>query len=377
MSGPVSRVRGAPTYGSPRRSQVWVVALFVAATACSGGGRSSSAATTIGTRGAAETTTAPTSLLNTDETAPTIPRAAPIRTLPWISTVVEPNTRDTFAHTLAATGVHGAPLCTLGDLLVTATFGGAGGTEYAGIRVRNQSTHPCVVRGSPYVGILDSAGRSLGAYTPHQSTADPAVVLVPTSWAMVGLTSLGPDHCGGPTNDARAGSTAAAIAFGIDASETRGVRAGGDQTSANGCGAFLEAGSYTGPFAPISTGVGPGDWRVGPLRDGFALDVPRRVRRGTVLSYSITLTNTSQSTYPLVSDDGPLYWQSLGTTSNTLLLNCNGSEGLLIAWGSSMRFQMRLYVPADQPLGPATLRWQFIEPDLPAHFAQVTVGAAA
>jgi hypothetical protein len=155
------------------------------------------------------------------------------------------------------------------------------------------------------------------------------------------------------------------------------VRAGGDEPSATGCPSSLEPGFYTGAFEPISTGVGPGDWLVGPLRDGFALDVPPRVQRGTTLLYSITLTNASLYTYPLGGDECPLYWQSLGTTSNTLLRNCNGSEGLLIARGSSMRFRMRLNVPADQPLGRATLRWQFIEPDVPAHFAEVTVVAAA
>jgi hypothetical protein len=318
------------------------------------------------------TSTAPPSPPQT-KAPPTTTIPGPVRTLPWISTVVEPNTRDTFVHTLDATGVRNAPTCSLSDLLVTANLGGAGGAEYAAIKVRNHATHPCIVQGSPLVSFLDITGRSLGGYAPNQGTTDPKIVLLPGSWAAVGLTPVGADHCGGPNNDTYGGTTAAAIAFGIDTSATRIVRAGGDPPRTNGCPPSPAIGGHTGPFEPIPVSV-TSALVLGPLNDGVVLDAPKQVRRGETASYSITLTNTSLNSLVLVADDCPLYRESIGSTaSGTLLLNCGGSQGLIIQAGASVQFEMRLVVSAHQPLGPTTLRWQFIEPQDHALSSPVTV----
>jgi hypothetical protein len=110
-----------------------------------------------------------------------------------------------------------------------------------------------------------------------------------------------------------------------------------------------------------------------PLQDGLELNAPAPVRRGKTASYTVTFTNRSLNTLPLVGDGCPLYRQSIGsTTSPTLLLNCNGT-GLIVAANATVRFDMRLAVPADQPLGRTTLRWQVVEPDQPPLTAQVVV----
>jgi hypothetical protein len=316
--------------------------------------------------------TAPTMTTPTKATSTTTATSAPTRTLPWIGTVVEPNTRDAYIHTVDATGVHNAPHCTLADLTVTASFGGAGGAEYAGIHVRNKAAHPCFVQGSPYVGILDERGRDLGSYPPHQSATDARVVLVPSSWAAVGITTIGADHCGGPDNDAQVGTTAASIAFGLDARETRVVRSDADQPRANGCPPSIFAGTYTGPFAAIPDPSANGSM-YDALRDGVALDAPTRVRRGETASFSVTVTNTSLNSLPLVDENCPLYREALGSTqSGPLLLNCTAA-GLIVESGDRVRFEMRLAVPADQPLGPTTLQWQFVEPGEPALSTPVVV----
>jgi hypothetical protein len=109
------------------------------------------------------------------------------------------------------------------------------------------------------------------------------------------------------------------------------------------------------------------------LRDGTMLYAPISVRRGRVLHYSITLTNTGLNSLALETDmlsgtiDGncPLYRQSLGPrVSSSLLLNC-GKDGLIIQPNEAVRFDLRLAVPADQPLGRSTLRWQYVEPNEP------------
>ena len=102
------------------------------------------------------------------------------------------------------------------------------------------------------------------------------------------------------------------------------------------------------------------------------LNAPQPVRRGEIASYSVTFTNTSLNTFPLV-DDCPLYRQSLGDAeSGPLVLNCNGSEGVLVArCVSPVRNAIRRAREAAG--GATTLRWQFIEPEEPALTAPVTV----
>jgi hypothetical protein len=273
-----------------------------------------------------------------------------------------------FRHTLDASGVRDAPACTLDQLLVTADFGGAGGSLYAGIDVRNVSRSPCWVRGSPYVGFLDAAGRSLAAYAAHLSASDPRVVLVRGSWARLGLTPVGPDNCEAvghysPTPS----STTVAIQFGFDSTSTRVVRV----TTPDACPASVIG--YAGAFEPISVDAVYGALYA-PLHNGLALDAPHTAERGRTLSFSITLTDTDPNSLALVGDGCPIYRASLGTAqSKPWLLNCNGAHGLIIAPYTTVRFRMRFAVPKTQPLGPALLTWRFIEPQEPAVSARLTV----
>ncbi len=344
-----------------------ILGLGLLASACGGAtaGHSSSTATSVTTVTAAKATVP--KFLPSTTLAP-----APVRTLPWISTVVEPNTRSPFIHTLDASGVPDARKCTLADLLLTASFGGAGGTEYASIRVRNEAAQPCFVQGSPYVAFLDIHNRILATYVPHRKATDPSVVLIPSSWAELGLTTIGADHCGPLNNDAHVGITTGAIAFGFDAADTRIVRSDEDQASPNGCPPSLFNGSYAGAFTAIPNPSATGTFYA-PLQNGVTLNAPIQMRRGATASYSVTVTNSSLNSLPLVGDACPLYRESVGNTvSPSLLLNCAGT-GLIIAANTAVRFDMRLAIPADQPLGPTALRWQLIEPEEPALTAHLTV----
>ena len=251
---------------------------------------------------------------------------------------------------------------------MTAEFGAAGGSLYATIDVRNRTAHSCYVQGSPYVGFLDSAGQSLAAYIPHLGASDPRVVLVPTSWARLGLTPVGADNCRGPTGTAPSpGPPTTAIRFGLDSTSTHVVRV----SNPAGCPPSLSG--YAGAFQAIPVDAVYG-MLYAPLHNGLVLDAPNKVVRGQTLSYWVTLTDTGPNVFALVGDGCPLYRVSLGATrSKALLLNCNGSQGLIIAPATTVRFEMRFAVPANQPLGPATLIWQFVEPEEPALSARVTV----
>jgi hypothetical protein len=315
--------------------------------------------------GPSTSTTDNTTPNKTTPTYPT-PTVEPSRVMPWISTIVEPNTRYMFRHTLDASGVHNAPNCALDDLLATAELNGAGGTLYAGIDVRNRTRHPCYVQGSPYVGFLDGA-TSLAAYSPHLGASDPRVVLLPTSWARLGLTPVGTDNCGATNGNVLPQSPPiTAIRFGLDSTSTRVVRV----PRPGECPPSLFG--YAGAFETVPVDQVYGTLYA-PLHTGLALDAPATVERGRTVSYSIMLTDTDPNTFALVGDGCPLYRTSLGATkSTTLLLNC-GSQGLLIAPATTVRFEMRFAIPADQPLGATTLTWQFVEPEEPALSARVTV----
>jgi hypothetical protein len=50
-----------------------------------------------------------------------------------------------------------------------------------------------------------------------------------------------------------------------------------------------------------------------------------------------------------------------------------GKDGLILQADEAVRFEMRLAVPADQPLGRSTLSWQYLEPAEPALTLPVTL----
>ncbi len=220
----------------------------------------------------------------------------------------------------------------------------------------------------PYVGFLDSAGRSLAAYIPHLSASNPRVVLVPTSWAQLGLTSVGTDNCRGPNGTAPPpGPPTTALRFGLDSTSTQLVRV----SNPAGCPPSLSG--YAGAFQSIPVDPVYGTLYA-PLHNGLVLDTTNKVVRGQTLSYSVTLTDTDLNPFPLVGDGCPLYNAAPGAAkSKTLLLNCNGSQGLIIAPNTTVRFEMRFAVPANQPLGTTNLTWRSIEPEEPAVSARVTV----
>jgi hypothetical protein len=341
-----------------RPGSALVVVVALVAAACSG----------TGTRRAVAPTTS--MALARAPAATTTTSVAPSRVMPWISTTVAPNARDTFARTLDAAGVHNAPSCRLPALLVKASINGGLGTQYLGVRVQNRSQAPCVVEGSAYLRLLDLRGRSLDELLPQRSARDRPVTLVPTSWAVIYGIAVASSVCG---------TNIAAITFGLDRNATRTVATNDTRPTIHGCGPSPGL-TENRAFEPLY-GAGSDTLMFAALRDGAVRNLPRAVRRGGTLAYSVTITNTDPNTLPLVTDDidgvldgnCPIYQQSLGAFApSPLLLNCDTS-GLLIAPGTAVRFEMRINVPADQPLGRTTLRWQFKEPEEPLLSAPVLI----
>jgi hypothetical protein len=95
------------------------------------------------------------------------------------------------------------------------------------------------------------------------------------------------------------------------------------------------------------------------------ITAPDSVRRGTVLVYTITLSNHQPQ---LSLSPCPIYTESLGSVALTYRLNCGAS---VLAYGDT-RFEMRFAVPADVAAGPSDLDWRFNEPGVRGNTGNVT-----
>jgi hypothetical protein len=133
------------------------------------------------------------------------------------------------------------------------------------------------------------------------------------------------------------------------------------------------------PGLPLNSGciASTGSWYVRPPllnapSQVVSIDAPREVRRGDVLTYTITVTNPSDQTLRL--DPCPPYTQRLGDRASTYLLNCSSSS---IAPHKSMRFQMKFPVPADSIVGPTTLSWMAVLADGTVAVADLATGGVA
>lgn len=90
-----------------------------------------------------------------------------------------------------------------------------------------------------------------------------------------------------------------------------------------------------------------------------SLALPQKAARGSTLSYTVTVSNSSTSALTL--SPCPSYTQVLNAagmvmSEDTLLLNCSAQN--TIPPNSHLTFQMQSTIPADTPLGPLKVSWQ-------------------
>jgi hypothetical protein len=277
----------------------------------------------------------------------------------------EPRQRVQFAETLPTTLTTAAP-CALEDLDIVPTADGAMGTLYGALIVRNTGAQPCEVSGVPDVAFLDDANGVVSSTDPALlgRTAD-AIVLEPTSSAVARLGPIGSNVCGGNESSQFRLTT------------TRGVVqvpfAAGGPVQPDSC----SPSGYTPP--------GPGTLQVEPFAPiepnasislnanlEVTLEAPPTVRGGEVLQYDVVMTAVGDRV--VISDfDCPIYEEALGAVVAHHLLDCNGSDGIGIAPGESVRFHIELPIPPDANPGRTTLSWQPIEPVGTEVTAEVTI----
>ena len=125
------------------------------------------------------------------------------------------------------------------------------------------------------------------------------------------------------------------------------------------------------PFAAIEANAD----QPGPFDNlDVAIETPATIRAGEVLRYDFVVT--AQTNPQVISDSNcPIYTEALGAATGQFLLSCNGSDGITISAGETVRFHMELPIPANAATGPATLTWTPIEPGGPPVTATVTIVA--
>lgn len=104
------------------------------------------------------------------------------------------------------------------------------------------------------------------------------------------------------------------------------------------------------------------------------MTMPDSAQAGQVLTYVVTLTNNTKHSVSTNSCPGYIEWGGDSTidVKETYALNCNSLSSIDV--GQSVRFQMKVAVPADAPTGQLTLRWALLTgPDAPQAKGTVAV----
>jgi hypothetical protein len=310
-----------------------------------------------------------TILVRSNGSTTELARLDPPQRIDFLDQPAAPNERVFFAQTLPTTLTTADP-CSIDNLDAVPEQGGAMGTQYGVVSVRNTTAQACEISGVPDVAFLDAAGNVVQSTDPAllgQPGAEP-IVLEPDSWADAPLGPIASNVCGGNESSQfrlTLGGESTTMAFAV-----------GRPFDPDSCSPDFEKPPVAGalavqPFAPLQ----PNEGTTNPF-DGLqmTLEAPSSVRAGDVLHYDVVFTATGA---PVIIDNinCPVYLEKLGSAGAQLLLNCNGSHAILIQTGESVRFHIELPIPADAVAGSATLSWAPIEPAGDAVTATVIIVA--
>jgi hypothetical protein len=240
--------------------------------------------------------------------------------------------------------------CTPGDLPATATYEQTGGISQSDsdlIQLRNVGPSPCTLDKNPQLLYTDQHGQvrplPTGQWDPAapspgaSPTRSPATIAPSETATLLVIFSHG---CGA------AQRTYQGIVL-VQASKR--IPVPGLQLTGTCPTVDIDAWRPPQQPDPIPTRL-----RYGNLV--ALVDAPATVRAGAVLDYIVTLANPGSTAVPL--DPCPVYRESIYKLSITYQLNC--PSGGIPASGS-IRFAMRITVPAYAPAGHDRLAWAIVE----------------
>lgn len=264
----------------------------------------------------------------------------------------------------------GTSECTSRELAMAASFlgGGAGGHTDMPVEFRDVGPTTCYLQGYPDVTILSAAGKVLaeGSGAAGRGTffdpqwVEPILLHPGTQFASPGQTP--------PLGQARLNiewwdcdlPTAATIRISLpDAGGVMtapfAVKAGYSPTCDGGPGP--RSGAYRGQFLP--TGL---EWppAAKTLSIGISIKAPSSAKRGSSLTYYVTLTNLDVQAYVL--DPCPDYIEILGPKLVVAEYQLNCASVMRILPGAAVTFQMRLALPTTTPVGNnIAIRWALVD----------------
>jgi hypothetical protein len=247
---------------------------------------------------------------------------------------------------------------------VTATFAGgngAGGHSIIYVNFRNTSQSTCVLKGYPHVtatepGLPDVAATD-GSYFPNGLAAN----MPPGQDTLLGLETdtycaARPGGGGGPLYH----HIAIVLPGGGTASP-----AGQSEKFDVTCGLHLTSFFVRQPDAQ------PPD----PLSAlKVSLETPSTARAGAALIYVTDLTNPTSHAISL--DPCPGYIESASLPAPVKQpYALNGAPVGAIGPTRTIRFEMRMRIPADTPAGPLTIHWTLEAPDVLPESATINIAA--
>ncbi|BEP16327.1 hypothetical protein acdb102_46380 [Acidothermaceae bacterium B102] len=235
-----------------------------------------------------------------------------------------------------------APACTAAQLAPAGLFH-PGDTEDSGsiVRLRNVSSTPCLLSG-PVRAVLHADGErpmNLSSHTPAWSDRT-SFDMRPGEWTLVWFSAS--SGCGTSTK-ARSDYTSADIAI-----------PGGGVVTVRG----LQLTHYCGgPSVGAFYRIHPDPVYVpAPLAGAtFTVEAPKTVTAGTSFDFVVAIGNPT--THAITMAPCPSYMDFLSPFVDKTFheLNCHGRTTL--SAGQTLRFQMRLAVPAAETDGPEKLVW--------------------
>jgi hypothetical protein len=260
-----------------------------------------------------------------------------------------------------------APACRAGQLRVSQGRGGAAaGTLYDRLVFTNIGKRACLLRGSPAItGVTENGVRSpLRARRQGFTFFYLAPADVPAGGhSVLGLATSG--ACNGGTNKA---AIYRSLNIAIPGGGT--LHAPADVQISEVCGLYISSFGLPARYTPLPPAPGTAASLTASVQ------LPKTVRPGSKLIYTVTLSNRTATPVKLTPCPGyneGIYASGL-VVRRWLSLNCATVHA--IPAHHHLRFAMELSVPAKTPPGIAKFGWSLNTPTGPSVGRIITIGAS-
>lgn len=301
--------------------------------------------------------------------APVLTKAAGISYVPWLA--LAPKHQYIEAPPVTPPALPpGTPECKASQLEGESLGEGAAtGNVDMPLQLRNRSGSACYIHGYPDVTVLDASGRVLargtgadGRGTFFADGPDVPILLpvgtpnLPAPKLPIDSTNLkGQAFMNFSWYDCPPLPQASRLALDVPDGGGRMLIPFAMQAyygSACGNGQPQRPAVFRGPFS--ATGV-PWPPAADKIPVTTTISAPASVKRGTTLTYFVTIRNDGSRDYQL--DPCPDYFEFLMGVKDGPSYQLNCSPVGLIAPAKSAKFEMRMSIPAGQPAGSSYVNW--------------------